>query len=162
MATRRPLDRVQVSCELTRRQLLAGHVGTWLGSWPGPFGALGMLGIVAFVLAMAWRVSPWFLLSLIVLFPAWTNSVRFVAGLARLVPSGRARVDVVVEADRIGRRAGQEWYWVPRETIDRVGRFGGVWILLKPGDISIHIPAPAIDDGPIAHIRAAAGKRVRA
>jgi hypothetical protein len=106
-------------------------------------------------------VSPWVLLSLIVLFPAWNNSVLFVAGLARPVLSGRAHVDVVVEAHRIGQRVGQEWYWVPLETIARVGRFGGVWTLLKPGDISIYIPASAIDDGTIAHIRAAAGKRVR-
>jgi hypothetical protein len=152
------LDRVQISCELSRRQLLAGHIGTWLGSWSGLIGTLGMLGIVAFVLGMSWKVSPWFLLALAVLFPAWNNAVLFVAGLVRPLLFGPQHVDVVVEEDRIGQRVGPAWHWVPLGQVDRVARFGGVWTILKFSDIAIYVPAAAIDERHIAHIRATSEK----
>ena len=153
------LDRLHISCELSRSQLLAGHVGTWLSSWSGLIGTFGMIGIVAFVLGMSWWVTPWFLLSLVVLFPAWNNVVLFVAGLVRPLLFGPQRVDVVVEEDRVGQRVGQAWHWVPLENVDRVARFGGVWSILKFSDISIYIPDSAIDERYIAHIRAMTAKK---
>jgi hypothetical protein len=152
------LDRVQISCELSRRQLFAGHVATWLGSWSGVAGTLGMVTIVALVFAMGWRVSPWFLLALLVLFPAWNNTVLFVAGLVRPLLFRPQRIDVIVEEGRVGERVGETWHWVPLEDIDRVGRFGGVWTILRFSNIAIYIPAAAIDAEHIAHIRAMAGK----
>jgi hypothetical protein len=113
-----------------------------------------MLGIVAVVIGLAWRVSPWFLLSLLVLFPAWNNVALFVAGLVRPLLSGREHVDVVVEHDRIGQRVGTAWHWVPLAEVDRVTRLGGVWAVLKFSDISIYVPASAIDETCVAHIKA--------
>ncbi|HEV8306889.1 MAG TPA: hypothetical protein VGW35_04425 [Methylomirabilota bacterium] len=149
------LDRLHISCELSRRQLLAGHVATWMGYWPG---VLVMVAITAFVFAMAWWASPWFLLSLVVLFPAWNNVVLCVAGFVRPLLFGPMHVDVVVEEDRIGQRVGQAWHWLPLEKVDRVARFGGVWAILSLSNISIYIPASAIDEKYIAHVRAVMGK----
>jgi hypothetical protein len=124
-----------------------------MGYWPA---VLVMAGIMAFVLTVAWRRSPWFLLTLLVLAPVWNNLVLLVAGFVSPVLFGAVRVDIVVEEDRIGERRGQVWRWVPLEKVDRVARFGGVWAILRLGDISIYIPAAAIDEARIAHIRAAA------
>jgi hypothetical protein len=124
-----------------------------MGYWPA---VLVMAGIMAFVLTVAWRRSPWFLLTLLVLFPVWNNLILLVAGFVTPVLFGPVRVDIVVEDDRIGERRGQVWRWVPLETVDRVARFGGVWAILRLGEISIYIPAAAIDEAQIAHIRAAA------
>jgi hypothetical protein len=128
------VDRLHLSVELSRRQLVAGHVATWMGYWPA---VLVMAGIMAFVLTVAWRKSPWFLLTLLVLFPVWNNLILLVAGFVTPVLFGPVRVDIVVEDDRIGERRGQVWRWVPLETVDRVA-------------------AAAIDEAQIAHIRAAA------
>src|SRR5262249_3284896 len=137
---------VRIAYELSRRQLLAGHLATWIGTWSGLIGTVGMLGIVAVVIVLAWRVSPWFLLLLLVFFPAWNNGVLFVAGLVRPLLFGRQHVEVAVEEDRIGERVGPGWHWVPLAEVDCITRFGGVWAVLKFSDISIYLPTAQIDE----------------
>jgi hypothetical protein len=113
-----------------------------------------MLGIVAVVIGLAWRVSPWFLLAFFLLFPAWNNAALFVAGLLRPLLFGRQHVDIVVEQDRVGQQVGATWHWVPLAEVDRVTRLGGVWAVLKFSDISIYLPASAVDPTCITHIQA--------
>jgi hypothetical protein len=113
-----------------------------------------MLGFVALAIVLAWRVSPWFLLSLLVLAPVWSNATLFVAGRVRPLLSGGEPVEVVVEQDRIGQRVGTAWHWVPLAEVDRVTRLAGVWAVLKFSDISIYVPASVIDETSVAHIKA--------
>ncbi|HEU0006103.1 MAG TPA: hypothetical protein VFS12_08945 [Terriglobia bacterium] len=141
-----------VSYELTRRQRLVAHLGTWLCFWPG---LLLMVAVPAIVVALAVLKSPWFLLILL-LPPLMNNLPRFVAGIVNPLLLGSQPMDVVIEQDRIGCLYGQDRQWLPLEEIGRVQRFGDVWVITSSCTV-IDIPVSAVDET-IAHIRAMSEK----
>ena len=140
---------VHTSYELSRRQRLVAHLGTWLCYWPGLF---LMLAVPAIVVTLAVLKSPWFL-ALLLLPPLLNNLSRFVAGLLTLLLFGPERMDVAIEEDRIGYLIGQNRLWLPLQEIVRVGRFGDVWAIVSTA-ANIYIPVSAVDEKHIAHIRA--------
>jgi hypothetical protein len=147
------LDPIHLSYELSRRQRLVAHLGTWLCYWP----ALLMMVGVAIVVTLAVRKSPWFLV--ILLLPPMMNNVpRFIAGCVSPLFSGRLHMDLVIEKDRIGYRFGQDRQWLPLEEIVRIERFGDVWVIVSSGP-AIDIPVSAVDEKYIAHMRAISKKR---
>ena len=97
-------DPIHISYELSRRQRLVAHLGTWLCYLPG---LLLMLVVPAIVVTLAVLKSPWFL-ALLLLPPLTNNLPRFVAGLLTPLLFGSERMDVVIEEDRIGYWIGQD------------------------------------------------------
>ncbi len=147
-------DPVHISYELSRRQRLVSHLGTWRCYWPG---LTMMVAIVAIIVAMAVLKSPWFLL-LLLLPPMMNNLPRFIGGFMNPLVFGSQRMEVVIEQNRLGCLFGQEQQWLPLQEIVRVERFGDVWAILCSGPV-IDIPVSAVDEKYIAHIRAMSEKR---
>ena len=143
---------VHISYELSRRQRLVAHLGTWLCYWSGLF---LMLAVPAIVVTLAVLKSPWFL-ALLLLPPLLNNLPRFLAGLLTHVLFGPERMDVAIEEDRIGYLIGQDRLWLPLHEIVRVERFGDVWTIVSTA-ANIYIPVSAVDEKYIAHIRAMSG-----
>lgn len=143
------LDPVHLAYELSRRQRLVAHLGTWLGNWPG---LLVMLAVPAVVVILAVLKSRWFLMILL-LPPMFNNLPRFVAGLVNSLLLGSQRMDIVIEQQRIGYLFGQDRKWLPLEEIIRVERFADVWVILS-SDAVIDIPISVVDETYIAHVRA--------
>ena len=142
-------DPVHISYELSRRQRLVAHLGTWLCYWPG---LLLMLAVPAIVVTLAVLKSPWFLL-LLLLHPLLNNLPRFVAGLLTPLLFGPERMDVAIEEDRIGYLIGQDRLWLPLQEIVRMERFGDVWAIVSTA-ANIYIPVSAVEEKHIAHMRA--------
>jgi len=145
---------VHISYELSRRQRLVAHLGTWLGDWPG---FLLMLAVPAIVVTLAVLKSPWFL-ALLLLPPLMNNLPRFVAGLFVSLLCGSEHMDVVIEEDRIGYLIGQNRLWLPLQEIVRLKRFGDVWAIVSHA-ANIYIPISVVDEKYVAHMRAVSDKR---
>ena len=140
---------VHISYELSRRQRLVAHLGTWLCYGPGLF---LMLAVPAIVVTLAVLKSPWFL-ALLLLPPLLNNLPRFIAGLVAPLLFGSERVDVAIEEDRIGYLIGQDWLWLPLQEIVRVERFADVWAIVSTA-ANIYIPISAVDEKHIARMQA--------
>jgi hypothetical protein len=116
-----------------------------------------LCAIVAGVVTLAVRKSPWFLVILLLGIPPLHNLHRLVAGFVVPLLCRPMRMDVVIEEDRIGFgcRGGQEW--LPLAEIKHVERFADVWSI-GCGDALINIPVGAVEERTIDHVRAASAK----
>ena len=142
---------LHLSYRLTRRQQLAAHVGIW---WRYPIALVGVTGTLIAVVLLAVRFSAWFLLLLCFPLPPFNNVPRLVAGFVRPLLWGRCALDVAIENDRLGYRAGREYLWAPLDTVDGVYRFrDDTWTISFQDGPLISIPVAAIDARYIEHIR---------
>jgi hypothetical protein len=143
------LESAHLAYELSRRQQLVAHLGTWLCYWPG---ALMLVAVAATAVILAVLTSPWFLLMLL-LPPINNNLPRLIAGFVKPLVSGVQRMDVIIEEDRIGFLLGRDRLWLPLDEIVRIERFGDVWAILG-SDAGIDIPVSAVDEKYVTHMRA--------
>jgi hypothetical protein len=137
---------------LTRRQRWRSHFGMWGIYWKP---LLGIHATAAGVLALAWWLSPWFLLILAVpIFPPIDNFWRWVVGIVAPLFGGR-RIEAVIDAE--GERVGANFRgygleYLTYRDIRRIDRFGDLWCLLFDRH-DLAIPATLIDSSIIQRMR---------
>jgi hypothetical protein len=135
-----------LSYDLTRRQRLVPHLRIW-----GPAIPAILLFVVgsAVLAALRWWLVP------LVLFWVWFFRGFFVGladGLLRPVVSMHLRV----EENALGFAAGGQRWWLFLDGLTSIQELTpGIWTLQHWNGTVIHIPAAAIMEGQLAHLRAA-------
>ncbi len=144
-----PFEPCRLTYDLSRRQRLVTHLGAWAAGWPG------LLLAVAFAAVPAALFSRWFLLLLLVGLPPFTWVQRFLAGLMRALFIRTVHMDIVIEENRLGYASRKDREWLFYDWINEIGKFGGdMWGIVFQGGIGIDIPASAVDERYIDHMRA--------
>lgn len=132
--------------DLTRRQRLAAQ----LQSWSPCLGAC--LGFTLGVSFLSAAVTPLFLPLL--LFPVLVAR-KFAVWLVGL-RNPTCPVDVTVEADGLDVRVGDEVAWLPLDGLIQVCRAGAGWDVIHANGTVLTIPAAAITDEQLDHLKAVA------
>lgn len=116
---------------------------------------LAIHAVVAGVVALAWWLSPWFLLVLAVpILPPVDNFWRWVAGIVTpLFGSRRVETIIDVEGERVGANfRGHGLEYLAYQDIRRIDRFGDLWCLLFDR-YDLEVPVALIDASIIQRMR---------